>query len=206
MKKRLACSAVGLVAGCLAWGAAQQVRSEASKQAPAPIVVPAGTVLQVRLDQTVDTARNRSGDRFAATLYAPVAVGDQVILPKGTRFQGRVTSAASSGRLKGRGHLALTLDSFTLDGKRYRISSSTPGRSTASHKKRNLAWIGGGSGGGALIAGLAGGGPWALAGAGIGAASGTAVAALTGKKNVSFPAESLVSFSLRAPVSVTRRE
>jgi hypothetical protein len=56
--------------------------------------------------------------------------------------------------------------------------------------------IGGGSGLGALIGGLAGGGRGALIGAGAGAGAGAAGAAFTGKKQVSIPAETVLTFRL----------
>jgi len=156
--------------------------------------------LRVRLVQSLHTERNNAGDRFEATLASPVAV-----IPAGATFHGHVVSADSSGRLKGRGHMSLTLDSFELNGKTYAIQTSTSSRVTGDHKKRNLALIGGGSGVGALIGGLAGGGKGALIGAGAGAAAGTGGAALTGKKHVHIPSETVLSFTLKAPVQVTAR-
>ena len=36
------------------------------------ISIPAGTILDVRLEETLDTKRNRPGDRFRATLTRPI--------------------------------------------------------------------------------------------------------------------------------------
>ena len=203
MKRMASFLALLLLLGLGPAGAEKSV--ETQKQQPPEILVSAGTSLQVRLDQTLDTARNRAGDRFTVTLNAPVVIGGKVVIPRRTRFRGQVTGAKPSGRLKGRGYLTATLDSFTMGGKTYRITTSASSRITEAHKKRNLAWIGGTSGGGALIGGLAAGGPWALAGAGIGAGAGTATAALTGKKNVSIPVETVMTFTLKAPVQVRRQ-
>ena len=164
--------------------------------------LPAGTTLAVRLDQSLGTFRNRSGDTFTATLDAPVMANKKVVIPKGTQFSGHVMSATPSGRLKGRGYITITLDSFDLDGQTYRISTSASSRATAGHKKRNMALIGGGAGVGTLIGGLAGGGKGAAIGAAAGAAAGTAGAAATGEKNVSIPAETLMRFTLKAPLRV----
>ena len=164
--------------------------------------LPAGTALDVRLDQSLDTSRNLAGDTFTATLEAPVMKGQKVILPKGTRFTGHVMSAKPSGRLKGRGYLTATLDSFDLDGKSYQVSTSATTRVTGNHKKRNTALIGGGAGVGALVGAIAGGGKGAAIGAAAGAGAGTAGAAATGEKNVTIPAESVLTFSLKAPVTV----
>jgi hypothetical protein len=75
-------------------------------------------------------------------------------------------------------------------------------RISGRHRRRNIALIGGGSGVGALIGGLAGGGTGALIGGGAGAAAGTAGAVVTGKKQTGLPAESLVVFHLRKPLRI----
>jgi hypothetical protein len=172
---------------------------------PAAIVIPAGASIAVRAGQTLDTARNRAGDRFVADLVEPVAVNNTVVLPRGARFAGRITESKPSGRLKGRGVLSVKLESFTFDGKTYRVQTLRQSWLSRSHRNRNLAWIGGGAGGGALVAGLAAGGPWTLAGAGIGAGAGLTTAVITGRKQVTIPAETIIYFRLREPVRVYRR-
>lgn len=166
------------------------------------VTVPAGTPLHVRLDQALDTKRSRAGETFTATLAEPVVVAEQTVVPKGTEFRGHVTTSDASGRLKGRAVLGVTLDSFDLKGKSYKIDTSADNRASTGHKKRNGLLIGGGAGLGAALGAVAGGGAGALIGAGAGAAAGTAGAAATGKKNVGFPAETLFTFSLRAPVRI----
>ena len=164
--------------------------------------VPAGTRIRVRLDQSLDTDSNAAGDTFTASLESPVTAGGKTVLPMGTRFAGRVVSAQSSGRLKGRGHLTISLASFELRGKSYDVVTSPTTRVTGDHKKRNAALIGGGTGVGALIGGIAGGGKGAAIGAAAGAAAGTGGAAATGKKDVVLPAETVLNFTLKAAVRV----
>ena len=160
-----------------------------------------GTRLRVRLDETIDTRRNRAGDRFTATLAEPLVYGDRVVAPRGTRLRGHVVEAKPSGRFKGRAILGLSLDSMDLRGRVYAIRSTTF-RSSRGHKKHNWLWIGGGSGGGALIGAAAAGGPAALIGAGAGAAAGTLGAAITGKRQIYVPAESRVTFVLRRDLDI----
>ena len=167
-----------------------------------PIVIPRDTSIRVRLERAVGTGSNRPGDRFTATLDAPILHGAHVAIPKGTVFAGHLTAAKPSGRLRGRGYLGFTLDSFELDGGRYRIATSATGRGSAGHKRRNLGIIGNGSGLGALIGAIAGGAKGTLIGLGAGAAAGTARAAITGRRNVRLPAETLLSFSLARPVTL----
>lgn len=175
----------------------------AAQNKPSPVGgvdVPAGTEIQVRLNQTLDTARNRAGDTFSAVLNSPVVANGTVIIPKGTPFRGHLTAAKPSGRLRGRGYLTVTLDSFEMNGQSYPLAASSHTGSTRSHKKRNWGWIGGGTGFGALVGGLAGGGKGALIGGGAGAAAGTATAVFTGRKQVRMPAESIMTFRLRKNV------
>jgi transcriptional antiterminator Rof (Rho-off) len=210
MRKTTACLAGALALAMMGGGdrsAGKVIEQHArTPQQEAVMVAPAGTVLHLRLDEALDTSRNFAGDHFAASLSQPVILHGETVIPRGTTFRGHVVDAKPSGRLRGRGQLGIKLDSFVLDGRWRRIAVAERSWTTGNHKKRNLLLIGGGSGTGALIGGLAAGGPWALAAAGIGAGAGTAGAALTGKKNVHLPAETRLTFVLRAPVTVRRPE
>ena len=214
LTKLVALGTVAVLIGCGTKSADNPIPiADAQKPASAPagfdnrktapeLTVPTGTRLRVRLDQALDTRHSRAGEGFAATLAEPIVVGQQAVVPKGTAFRGHVTTSGASGRLKGRAVLAVTLDSFDLKGRNYKIETSADRRVSAGHKKRNGLLIGGGTGLGAALGAVAGGGTGALIGAGAGAAAGTAGAAATGKKNAGFPAETLLTFSLRAPVTI----
>ena len=164
------------------------------------VVIPSGTAVHVRIDQTVDTRNNRPGDVVHATLTQPVMVGGRTMIPTGTRFTGHVTTSDSSGRLQGRAHIGVTLDSFYMNGHQYRLSTTSADRASDKHKKRNALLIGGGGGLGAALGAIAGGGTGALIGAGAGAAAGTAGAAATGKMHVTIPAETILLFTTRGPI------
>ena len=168
----------------------------------ATMFIPRGTRVRVRIDQEVDTRHNRAGDRFSATLYEPVVVSGATVLPTGTRFRGHLVASKSSGRLRGRAVLGLTLDSFRYNGRDYRIDTSGAYRESGSHKRRNFALIGGGGGLGAAIGAIAGGGQGAAIGAASGVGAGLAGAAITGKKQVAVAAEAPLTFTLRAPVRI----
>jgi hypothetical protein len=129
-------------------------------------------------------------------------VGGAVIVPKGANFTGRIEQAKASGRLRGRAILNISLNSFELHGKTYRIATSNVDQVSGRHKKRNFATIGGGAGAGAGIGALAGGPVGSLIGAGAGAGAGTVGAVITGRKNVRIPVETLLYFRLQAPVAL----
>lgn len=184
----------------------QRQQTPAPPQQPAPprqvVTLPEGTLIQVRLAETLDTKRNRTGDRFRATLDAPIRENGVEIIPRGAYFSGRVDTSSPSGRLKGRAAMTLELDSFEYHGRTYQISTSHTSRVSGRHRKRNIIAIGGGAGAGAGIGALAGGPAGALIGAGAGAGAGTLGAVFTGKKNVSLPVETRLSFELRRPVQL----
>jgi hypothetical protein len=172
---------------------------------PAPvstITVPAGSSIRVRLHESLDTKRNRVGDRLTATLDVPLVSGDRVVVPQGTVFNGVIVRSKDSGRWKGRAVMALRLDSFVLNGQAYTVDSSSTARVSAGHKKHDLAWIGGGASSGAAIGAVAGGGFGAAIGAGAGATAGTVGSVITGKRHVHLPVESGLRFTLREPVPV----
>jgi hypothetical protein len=169
---------------------------------PSTLTVPEGTPIAVRLQSGVSSASAESGQRFDAVLEEPLVVNGKTVAKPGTPVEGRVVVAHHSGRLHHPGYLQLTLASMVVGGKTVPIATSSVSAKGGSHKKRNWAWIGGSTGGGALIGALAAGGKGALIGAPIGAAGGTVAAFATGKKDVGFGAERRLTFRLARPLEV----
>jgi hypothetical protein len=172
---------------------------------PKPLVVPADTVLTVVLDQTISSKTTQPGERFSATVEAPVEVDGKVAIPKGARAEGIVKESKAAGRFKGGAVLSLTLTNVTVDGKDYEIQTSAPTIASKGKGKRTAAMVGGGAGGGALIGGLAGGGKGAVIGGLIGAAAGTGGAGLTGNRDITLRAETALHFKLLQPVEIKKK-
>ena len=135
-------------------------------------------------------------------LDEPVIIDGQTVAPKGAEVSGRVLAARQSGHLHDAGYLRITLASISLNGKTIPIQTSSMFVQGGSFKNRNLAYIGGGTGGGALLGALIGGGKGAAIGATAGAAGGTTAAYATGKKEVVFGTERRLGFRLTQAVSV----
>ncbi len=170
---------------------------------PVPITLPAGTAIPVTLDEAISSGQQRSGDKFDATVSAPVEVGGKTVIPKGARARGRVVDARGSGHLKTVAHLEVALESVDIGGNAVPVETASLSFSGSNHNQRNLTLIGGGTGLGALIGGLAGGGKGALIGGAVGAGAGTAGAAATGKKDITLAPESSLTFRLRQEVTVS---
>ena len=174
----------------------------AEETAPAKLIIPAGTPITIRLQQRLSSATAVPGERFEAVIDEPMMVGNQIVLPVGAPVEGHVTIARRSGRLHHPGQLALTLDRVTVDQQIVDLTTARVSARGGSHKKRNWGWIGGGSGGGALIGALAAGGKGALIGGGIGAAAGATTAFITGKKDVTFGNERRLRFRVNQDISL----
>lgn len=164
--------------------------------------VPAGASIHVVIDQAVSSKTASAGQSVTGTVSQDVSSGGKVLIPKGSPARLTVASAQASGRLSTPAKLWLRLQSVTVHGKTYTVSSSLAGRTMGGKGKRDTVFIGGGAGAGALIGGLAGGGKGAAIGALAGAGAGTAGAAATGKKDIEFPAETRLVFSTKTALAI----
>src|SRR5574340_457409 len=165
--------------------------------------VPAGTQLQVRIIENLDSSKTRTGEVFHGTLEQAVVANGRTVFPRGADVTGKVLKAHPSGRLSDPGVLELALTSIRSGSVNYPVSSQTFQIKGESHTKSNVTKLGGGAAAGAIIGALAGGGKGAAIGAGVGAAAGTGVAAATGKKDAKVESEAILNFVTASPISVT---
>ena len=135
-------------------------------------------------------------------LDEPLEVNGQAVVPRGAVVRGKVTIARHSGRLRHPGVLGLTLVSLSIEGQELALETSHIYVKGRSHKKRNFALIGGGTGARALIGGIASGGTGLLIGSAVGGGGGTALAYGTGKKDVGFGVERRLTFKLTQSLAI----
>lgn len=84
------------------------------------VTLTSGTVLAVRLAQTLSSARNQPGDSFVAILTQPLVVGEWVIAERGARAEGRVVEIAQSAQ--GAAQMQVSIDRVALsDGQTLRV-------------------------------------------------------------------------------------
>jgi len=169
---------------------------------PKPLVIPAGTILNVVIDQGLGSKSSQTGDKFSATVENPVSIGGKIVIPKSSTAKGTVVEAKAKGKVKGEARLKLALTSITINGTSYAISTSMSENTSKGKGKRTAATTGGGAAVGAVIGGIAGGGKGAAIGAGVGAGVGFAGGALTGNSQIELPAETSLSFQLTNPVTL----
>jgi hypothetical protein len=169
----------------------------ANQAAPAvSLAVPAGTSLSVRVNQRIDVKHSHAGERFSGEIVEPISQNGAIVIPRGTPVLGRIDAAHRRGHFKGSSILELRLVSMQLNGNSYDIDTHDTVRTKKGKGKRSAGFIGGLTGAGMLIGGIASGGVGLGIGAAAGAGTGTLLAGATGNRDIVIPAESIVRFRL----------
>jgi hypothetical protein len=171
------------------------------------VVIPAGRILTVRNNDTIDSHLAAAGQFYPAEIARPVtdAFG-HVVIPRGSAASLIVRSVRAQGKVEGESELALDLDSVTIEGRRYRVETADiveKGKEGVGANSRTAKFVGGGTVLGTILGAVAGGGRGAAIGAVSGAAAGTATQTVTRGKGVRVPAETILTFRLEAPVRIT---
>jgi hypothetical protein len=170
--------------------------------------LPVGTELSVRTEETIDSGKAAEGQTFAADVTNDVldANGD-VVIPRGSNAQIVIRSATKGGKIRGASDLVLDLQSVSIDGRSYQISTadmSQKGRDGIGANKRTGEFTGGGAALGAIIGAIAGGGKGAAIGAASGAGAG-AVTQIVTRGSIKVPSESVLTFKLDRLLRVVAR-
>ncbi len=177
--------------------------------APAPphvVTLKAGTMLRVRIGETISASARHAGDRFLATLEEPLVIDGFLIAARGARAEGQVVEAVPAGKVKGVAKLVLELTRiYTTDGQWVALRTETWTKSGNTAKKRDAAEVLGGGGLGALIGGMAGGGAGAAIGAAVGGMAGGTAAMMTRGPDLTVPVETRIVFRVSGSVRITEK-
>jgi hypothetical protein len=163
------------------------------RRVPTTTLVPAGTELRIRLNDTLSSKEARAGDKFTATVVNPSRFEE-------AKVAGHIRSIRKSGRVEGRTTMSMSFDSIRLrDGRtgvlraevlRVYDSDSANGVDeegrvqSGGRGKQTLKRSGIGAVAGAVIGGLAGGGKGAAIGMIVGGAAGAGSIAVQGSKEL----------------------
>lgn len=171
------------------------------------ITIPAGTALPVVLDTTIGSDISHVEEPVRAHLSKPISVDGVTALPEGSVVRGVVTDAKRSGKVEGLAHVAVRFDTVSPrgDDQRYRIETSSIGRTAHSTKKKDAVKILAPAAGGALVGRIAGGKKGAAIGAAAGAGAGTAYVMSTRGEEVHLAKGTALTLKLAEPITVRVR-
>jgi hypothetical protein len=170
------------------------------------LTLPAGALIPVRSEETIDAAVAAPGQTYAAEVTRNVTdAGGAVVIPRGSNAQIIIRSASRGGRIKGASDLILDLDSVSVEGRRYTLDTQDmirKGRDGVGKNRRTAEFTGGGAALGAIIGAIAGGGKGAAIGAASGAGAGAGTQIVTKGGSIRIPAETILTFKLEAPLQI----
>lgn len=167
------------------------------------VTLPAGTMLPVRVTETLDSGKSQPNDAFHGALASDIGVQGVIAIPRGTPVQGRILDVKEAAHFKGNAALSVELTDVTARGKQMSVVTNPYTKEGPGRGKNTAMKAGGGAALGALIGGLAGGGKGAAIGAIAGGGAGTGVNAMTRGQQAVISTETVVEFQLKSPVTVT---
>lgn len=170
---------------------------------PQKVTIPAGTQVSVRLNDPLDSERNKVGDTFHGSLSAPIVVEGETVIPSGADVVGRVVNVQSAGRFAGQSLLTLELTSLTVNSRTYNLQTNQWTREGKGEGKNTATKVGVGTVAGAVLGGLIGGGKGAAIGAASGAGAGTGVAAAKKGEQIKLGVEAVLNFQTINTLVVT---
>jgi hypothetical protein len=169
------------------------------------VTIPAGTVLRLRVTRGFGSDFSRVEDPVSATLARAVVMGDRIVLPAGSRASGYVSDVKRSGKVKGRGRVAVRFTSIEPASERetYRMRTNSWVAVAPATKKKDAMTIGIPAAGGAVVGALVGGKKGAGIGAAAGGGAGTAVVLTTRGRDVRIGRGAILTVRLREPLTIT---
>jgi hypothetical protein len=182
-------------------------------QAPPPptqpvyrdLTVPSGSVLPIRVTQTLDSATTQEGAAFSGVVASDIMVDGVVAIPAGTNVTGQVDVVHEAGHFSGSSLLTVSLSSVNRRGDRLAISTEPYTVEGKGRGKNTAVKAGGGAAVGAILGGIFGGGKGAAIGAATGGGLGAGANAVTRGEQVQIASETVVRFRLNGPVSMRAR-
>jgi hypothetical protein len=195
--------------------AAPAASGASANNAPAQIVVPAGTHLPLILHNGITSRDARPGVQLYFETTFPVVINDRVVIPVGSYAQGEITEAKRAQKGKGGAEVRIHLTTLILPNGYTVKFDAVPnyantggGEYTSQEGQISKDRDKGADAGtvikptiaGAGIGAIAGGGEGAGIGAGVGAATGLAAVMLTRGPEVQLPRGSSVDIMLDRPL------
>ncbi|MDX6459673.1 MAG: hypothetical protein QOE55_3370 [Acidobacteriaceae bacterium] len=167
------------------------------------VTLPSGTVIPIRMTDTLDSATTQSNSVFHGSLAGDLIVDGMVVAKSGAAVTGRVITAKDATHFSGSSELSIELTRIDTVDHPVDVVTDAFTKNGAGRGKNTAIKTGGGAAVGAILGGLLGGGKGAAIGAASGGGIGAGVNGVTRGQQVQIPTETLVSFHLQSPISVT---
>lgn len=198
------------LAGCRTATVASDT-STAGKAPPAAATIPAdatelpaGTVLQVEVQNELSTGTSKVGDDIQATVTTPVQdSAGKTLVPAGAKVTGQVTELSPSARVGEPASITLAFDELEVNGKQQPLEADITDADPELSRNWSRAGKGAGIGaaGGAVLGAVLGRSvKGAVIGGVVGAAAGTAISLGTGDEDAKLPAGTPMTLALTRPV------
>lgn len=187
---------------------APQYQSAPPPPAPPPqasssgILIPADTMVTVRMVDSVNSETARTGQTFMASLDEPIVVNGTPVIPRGADVMTKLVYDQDAGKLQGRTVLTLALVSVKANGRWVDLTSSDVRTESGSQGQKTGKIVGGTAALGAILGGIVGGGKGAAVGAVSGGAVGAGAAVATSGEKVTIPSETRLTFTLKTPAQL----
>jgi hypothetical protein len=166
------------------------------------VVIPAGTVLPVRLSTSVGSDISRVEQPVSAHLARAIVIDGVTAIPAGSTVAGTITDVRRPGKVKGRAHIGMRFTTLLVGDERYRMMTRGNGWTGRSAKKKDARNIAVPAAGGAVIGALVGGKKGAAIGGAAGGGAGTAYVLSTRGPEVRLGRNAAVSVRLAEPLRV----
>jgi len=180
------------------------------------VSLPAGTTLRVKLETTLTTSTNKSGDPFSGRVTEPVMVDGKTIVPIGATVEGRLTRVNEPRRIAGKPTIGILPETLIMpNGQRMMLNANLVqtdrGGNTSvnnegqykgeGHTGTDEVMVAAGTGTGMLAGGLIGGSKGVIIGGIVGAVA--TVGHWLGKRNSAFlPAGTELVMELDRPLEM----
>ncbi|HEX7120713.1 MAG TPA: hypothetical protein VF212_18110 [Longimicrobiales bacterium] len=175
---------------------------------PTADAIPAGTLMEVELNQTIGTEENRVGDRFTATVTRPlVAQNGQVVVPQGALVHGVVTGLDDSDHLGDQAAIRVNFERITFQGRSYPFAAEVVDTDVETRRDGDAAVTGAVTGaiaGAALGAVIGGDLEDILIGGALGAGAGTIISLGIGDVEAELPAGTDLALRTTRSISLRR--